>query len=243
VTVPDFGRGELLAMEKELLGLYLSEHPAKPFEPEMRRKFRALRADSVKETQPNQEVAVGGLVSAVRTHYTKKGEPMLFVTLEDTSGSVSVTCFPQATREFAALLIKDAVVVVKGKASHRERIAGAGKNGNGGAGDAAAADDRSSAQQVEVLADKVVQIVPNAMAADARPRAVHIRIDGSTRTLLRMVKETLATRPGGSPLYLRVDTPQGEQRIKSPLLIDPDEGVLEQVRRMLGGGSRRVWVE
>ncbi len=235
-TITDFPRGELLAMEKELLGLYLSEHPVKPFEPELRRKYRAIRADAIKETQPNQEVVVGGMVGAMRTHYTKKGEPMLFMTLEDTTGSVMVTCFPGVFAECKAFVLPNAVLAIKGKASHRERI--------GGSKGAPADGEESKSAQVEVLADRVHLVAADAMAADARPRAVHVRVDMTNRTLLRMLKETLGSRGGGSPLYLHVDTPDGEAKIKSPLTIDPDEALLTQVRQMLGGGqARRVWVE
>ena len=238
-NLSDFPRGEVLAMEKELLGLYLSEHPVRHFEPILRRKHRALALSGLKETQNGQQVSVGGMVAAVRTHYTKKGEPMLFVTLEDTSGSVGVTCFPQATSKYASLLIQNAIVIVKGKASHRERI-GKGANGSGVEGEGAA----SSSAQVEVLVDEVEQIVANAMAEDARPRSVHICLDESNKTLLRMVRETLVARPGGSPVYLRLSTGRGlEPKVKTPLLVDPDEGLIEQVRRMLGGGQKRVWVE
>ena len=235
-TIADFPRGELLAMEKELLGLYLSEHPVKPFEPELRRKYRAIRADAIKETQPNQEVVVGGMVGAMRTHYTKKGEPMLFMTLEDTTGSVMVTCFPSVFAECKAFVLPNAVLAIKGKASHRERI--------GGSKGAPADGEESKSAQVEVLADRVHLVAADAMAADARPRAVHVRVDMTNRTLLRMLKETLGSRGGGSPLYLHVDTPDGEAKIKSPLTIDPDEAMLTQIRQMLGGGqARRVWVE
>jgi DNA polymerase-3 subunit alpha len=235
--ITDFARGELLAMEKELLGLYLSEHPLKPFEPEIRRKYKAMRADLLKETQPNQEVIVGGLVTAVRTHFSKTGQPMLFVTLEDTTGSLSATCFPKTTSEYGKFVMKDAVVVFKGKAQHRERF---GKN-NGGAAGEGEGEERNV--QVELIVDRVDQIVPNAMAADARPREVHVRIDSSARTLLRMLKETLSVSEGGSPLFLHVDTGGVEYKIKSKLLIAPEESLISQVRQMLGGGPRRAWVE
>jgi hypothetical protein len=58
-----------------------------------------------------------------------------------------------------------------------------------------------------------------------------------------MLRETLVNREGGSPLYLRIDTTEGEVRIKSPLLVDPDDAMIEQVRRMMGGGAKRAWVE
>jgi DNA polymerase-3 subunit alpha len=235
--IPDFSRGERLAMEKELLGLYLTEHPVKPFEPELRRKHRCSRCDSLKETAPFQEVTIGGMVTAVRTSFTKKGEAMLFVTLEDTSGTVSATCFPRTTTEFGKFLIPNAIVAVKGKAQHRERI---NKN-ESSEGDEAGGGEKNA--QVELIVNSVEQVVQNAMAADARPRTFHVRLDGSNRTLLKMLKETLAGREGGSPLYLHVETEDGEYRVKSPLLVDPEESLIVQVRQMLGGGQRRVWVE
>jgi DNA polymerase-3 subunit alpha len=231
-TVSDFGRGELLGMEKELLGLYLTEHPVKPFEPELRRKHRAWRAESLPETQPNQQIAVGGMITDVRTKYTKTGQAMFFVTIEDTSGAISVTCFPRTAAEYGKYLLPNAVVVVTGKAQHRERLR-AGADEEGG--------ERSV--QIEILADKVEQIVANAMAADARPRTVHVRIDDNARTLLRMLKEMLGSREGGSALYLHTETPSGEHTIKTRLMVDPDENLIEQVRRMLGGGPKRAWVE
>jgi DNA polymerase-3 subunit alpha len=236
--IADFARGELLTMEKDLLGLYLTEHPLKPFEPELRRKWRAMRADGIKETQPNAEVIIGGLVTDVRTQFTKNGTTMMFVKVEDTSGSVSCTMFPRTATEFGKYVLKDSVVVIKGRAQHRERFGG---------GKAAAAPGEEATEdknvQVEVIVERVEQIAENAMAADSRPRAIHVRIDPNNRTLLRMLRETLAARPGGSPVFLRVETPQGECRIKSPLLIDPDDSLLTQVRQMLGGGQRKVWVE
>lgn len=232
-NVTDFSRGELLGMEKELLGLYLSEHPLKPFEPELYRKHKVMRLDALKETQPNQEVVVGGLITAVRTIFTKKGELMLIVTLESTTGMASITCFPRTASEYGKKLLMNAIVVVRGKASHRERFGKA----------VAGAEEEERNAQVEVIAEKVESIVENAMAADARPRSVHIRIDGATRNMLRMLRDTLVNREGGSPLYLRIETAEGEVRIKSPLLVDPDDVMIEQVRRMLGGGAKRAWVE
>jgi hypothetical protein len=70
-------------------------------------------------------------------------------------------------------------------------------------------------------------------------------MDENNRTLLRMVRETLVSREGGSPVYLHLSSGRSASvpKIRTPLLVDPDEAMIEQVRRMLGGGQRRVWVE
>ncbi|GAB4459550.1 MAG: DNA polymerase III subunit alpha [Armatimonadaceae bacterium] len=233
-NLPDFSRGERLSFEKELLGLYLTEHPVKPFEAELRRKFRAMRCDSLGETQPHQDVCVGGLLTNVRTQYTKTGQPMLFLTVEDTTGPVSATCFPKTTAEFARLLVKDAVVVLRGKAQHRDRIISTDNADEGGG-------ERSA--HVELVVNHVEQLIPNAMAADARLPSIHVRVDGSNKTLLRMLKETLGTREGGSPVFVHVESEGAEYLVKTPMLISADDTLIGQIRQMLGGGNRRVWVE
>jgi DNA polymerase III subunit alpha len=237
-NVPDHPRGVWLGWEKELLGLYLTEHPVKPFEPELRRKWRAWRADQICESTPNQQVTVGGMITEVRTKYTKTGSAMLFVNLEDTTGSISVTLFPKCAAEWGKYCIVNSVVAIIGRAQHRERILKSEASEEGG--EPAAADKNV---QIELIADKVERIVENAMAADARPRTVHVRIDGSNRTLLHMVKEMFSSKDGGSPLVVHAETPSGEYLIKTPILVDPDEGLIEQIRRMLGGGHQKAWVE
>ena len=72
---------------------------------------------------------------------------------------------------------------------------------------------------------------------------VRIVVDAGAKGLLRIVKEQLAAHPGGSPVFLHAETPTGEHVIRTETLMDPDEALLEQVRRMLGGGPRRAWVE
>ena len=235
--LPDFSRGERLQMEKELLGLYLSEHPLKPFEPELRRKYRALPVSEMKETQPNQSIVIGGIVTNTRTIYTKTGQPMLVVTLEDTSGTISATCFTKATTEYGKFLTPNAVVAIWGRAQHRERM----KRGGGG-GEEEEAEEKSV--QIEVMVDRVEQIIADAMAADARPRQLHVHIDSSCKTFLRMLKETLAVRQGGSPLYLHIDIGDGKRiKVKANDTVAVDDGIIAQVRQMLGGGTQRVWVE
>ena len=236
-TVTDFSRGERLGWEKELLGIYLTEHPVKPFEPELRRKHATVRSDRLGETQPSQQIKVGGMVTEVKTRYTKTGLTMLNVVLEDTMGPISVTLFPRTAGEYGKFVIQNAVVVISVKAQHRERIL---KGGDAEGGDGAS---EGGNVQVEIIADKVERIVENAMAADARPRTVHVRIDAGAKGLLRIVKEQLAAHPGGSPVFLHAETPTGEHVIRTETLMDPDEALLEQVRRMLGGGPRRAWVE
>ena len=89
------------------------------------------------------------MLTNVRNYYTKgKNELMYFLTLEDKTGTISVTLFPRNAATLAAPPQKDSVVIVQGRASHRDRI------NRGGGGD----DDGASAASVEIVAEQLVSV-------------------------------------------------------------------------------------
>jgi len=117
--VEDLPRNKLLAMEKEVLGLYLSGHPLSEYQDVLQAMVSAW-ADQLAEIPDGSGVVVGGLVAATKKITTKKGELMLFLTLEDLTGTVEVIVFPKVYRREAANLREDAVVVVKGRVSSQD---------------------------------------------------------------------------------------------------------------------------
>src|SRR5207245_1612065 len=119
--VREFSREEALRFEKDLLGVYLSDHPLSAVAAQMRRQG-ALSSEELKEQGDRQEVVVGGIVTALVPRTTKKGQPMASVTLEDLTGTIPVTVFPKAYEEFARFLEKDRIILVKGKTRIREPL-------------------------------------------------------------------------------------------------------------------------
>jgi DNA polymerase-3 subunit alpha len=105
---------EKLRNEKELLGLYLSDHPLNRIEVELARLTDAQASQITTEIQ-GSEVRVGGLVRAVRRVVTRSGQIMAYVELEDLTGTVDVTLFPRAYEQFRHIFEPDAVVVLQGK--------------------------------------------------------------------------------------------------------------------------------
>jgi len=141
--IEEFPREELLATEKDLLGLYVSDHPLTGVRAVLEREV-TVTADQLQELSDAQECVVGGVIADLRYHMTKKSnERMAFVRIEDLTGPISVTVFPSVFRQCAEQLLKDRVVIVRGKASHRERI------GRG------AAADEERGYQVEVVAESL----------------------------------------------------------------------------------------
>ncbi|MDH3308266.1 MAG: DNA polymerase III subunit alpha, partial [Acidimicrobiia bacterium] len=107
-----------LAFEKEMLGLYISDHPLLGVQ-------RALRAastcgvDDLIDMADNSRIVVGGMVGAVSKRFTRRGEPMIFFQLEDLAGSVEVMCFPKTVAEYGPLIREDAVLLVTGSLDHK----------------------------------------------------------------------------------------------------------------------------
>jgi DNA polymerase-3 subunit alpha len=115
VTEKEWSEETRLAGEKETLGLWLTGHPITRFEPELR-KFTTCR---IVDLQPKRDatVVIAGLVLALRTMKTKKGDMMAFVTLDDRSARIELAVFSDVFARCRDLLAKDRLVVVEGEVS------------------------------------------------------------------------------------------------------------------------------
>ncbi len=109
---------ELLAWEKELVGVYVSSHPLQQMTVDLMDVVTHSTAE-ITEELAGKPVVIAGMVADLRTVTTKKGETMAFVRLEDLQGTVDVTVFPQLYKEKRGLWVKDKIVIVFGKADVR----------------------------------------------------------------------------------------------------------------------------
>ena len=111
-----------LAWEKELLGLYVSEHPLQEYLKKLRhRKLVPLHALTI--DLRNQEVTVAGLVSGIQKITTRTGESMLFVKMEDASARTEVLVFPKILAANPSVWQEQKVLVVKGRVSDKDGVA------------------------------------------------------------------------------------------------------------------------
>ncbi|HTW13091.1 MAG TPA: DNA polymerase III subunit alpha, partial [Solirubrobacteraceae bacterium] len=115
----EFEQNELLAMEKESIGLFISAHPLKTLSLAMSTKTDSPLG-TLGEVRDGERVTVGGMISQVKRLRTKKGDPMAFATLEDLSGSVELLIFADTLEECGEAVAQDAVVLVKGKLDHKD---------------------------------------------------------------------------------------------------------------------------
>ncbi len=112
--VPDADRHEQLNWERELIGLYVSEHPLTPYQAQLARLVTHFSAQ-LSEAQHEEKVCVAGLITNLRPYMTKNNKPMGFITLEDIQGSLELVVFPRLWEKYVGLLRVGQVVVVHGK--------------------------------------------------------------------------------------------------------------------------------
>ena len=176
IEIPDltFEKMDQLRHEKEMLGLYISDHPLKGIENALRRLVTCSVRDVGAQTGM---VTVGGLVTGLNRRFTRKGDQMATFTLEDMDGSIEVTVFARTLTQYGHLLADDAIVTVVGRVNPRED-----------------APPSLAAQQIAVPQNLDQRL----------PELVLSLPSGFTPEKLEKLKTIIAEFPGESPLKVRL---------------------------------------
>ncbi|MBI2247753.1 MAG: DNA polymerase III subunit alpha [Armatimonadetes bacterium] len=233
VQVEEFSKEELLVMEKEMLGMYISDHPLRHVHDVLAARVN-VPLHQLMELPDKSQVVVGGIISGVKRTTTKGGSAMAFLTLEDLTGSCEVIIFPKTYEQVHFLLKRDAVVIVRGKVDIME-------------------------QQAKVLAERLVSleeadpVEPLPVLAGARSingeqrdvaPTLHVRVDATRfgQEGLHRLKALLAQRQGDDPVVLHLLT--GGQEIilnAREMKVAASEELRAELEAWLGAGS--VWQE
>jgi DNA polymerase-3 subunit alpha len=197
-ALPD-ERSQLNAWERESLGLFLSSHPLKEVRPALRARIE-LSLAGLRERRDGEFVTVGGMITECKRIRTRKGDPMMFATLDDLEGQVEMLVFNSAYAANAEKVDVDKVVIVKGRVDHKE-----------------AGEVKLVAQEVEAFEPSAEEVAEAALAATAEPvvKRLFLAIEpGVPTSFLDDLKELVKGFPGDHELMLRI----GEHR----LLLGPD---------------------
>jgi DNA polymerase-3 subunit alpha len=197
----EFDRSELLAAEKESLGLFISDHPLKEI-----RVALAARVDcSLSELGGRRDgewVTVGGMIAQAKRIRTKKGDPMMFATLDDLDGSVELVIFGKALAAGEGAIADDSIVLVRGRVDHKDR-------------------ERTCVvvQQLERFdpsPDEVRSAAEQAAKRAVVPSALRLRLDATALPVsaLADLKELLAGFPGESEVVIELKSSVGMRRLR-----------------------------
>ncbi len=246
--VPPLPAESLQAMEKELLGLYVTNHPLIKRADEVERCTTA-RIEELEEFPDGQELVVCGMVGELRPHITQAGEEMVFMQLMGIAAEVGVTVFPRTFKACRETLVPDALVVVVGKLERDERTTASGEQ---------AAELKLLANSIKLLdaarptSRKRREAAELGRAEMARERASRrcIRIDlvdvdsdcDKLRSSLLQLREILAQHPGGTPVVLNVCESDGPCRVLLPgaFTVEYSPQFAQAVTTLLGSGTIRA---
>jgi DNA polymerase-3 subunit alpha len=206
-AIPDleFDKRDRLAFEKEMLGLYVSDHPLLGAERALSRRADCS-LDELADLDDGDLKAVGGVVTALQRKWTRRGDLMAVFVLEDLRASVEVMVFPRTMTEHGHKLADDAVVIVRGRVDTR---------------DDAPKLIAQSVDVVEVGAGQVEPLrlrVPPQLLSEAK--VAHLR-------------RLLADHPGESPVFLQLGE-RRVVRLPERWNVDASNGLVGQLREALG---------
>jgi DNA polymerase-3 subunit alpha len=232
--VPPATKREKLAWERELLGLYVSEHPFKEYDD----YFKGLLTPiSELPSRLNQRglVRIGGLAFTVRQIMTKNNEPMCFVQFGDIGGNIEVVVFPSVFKESPGIWIQDAPLVIEGKLQERE-------------GELKVLCERAYPINAETAPDLLRLLKSQGGGRrDREPEAVRLSDESQeirlavpekmTRVFAEELKRVLAEYPGKRRVVLMARTPQGSRRVETSFSIAFSGDAIRDIESVLGKGA------
>jgi DNA polymerase III subunit alpha len=223
VPVPDgeWEKSVLLGFEREMLGLYVSDHPllgvehilAAATDCSVAQLLGSATEDTERTAKGNrgdaQPVTVGGILSGVQRKVTKQGNPWAAATLEDLEGAIEVLFFPATYQQCALLLAEDAVVVVKGRLDRRE-------------------------DSPKLIAMEVT--VPDVSVGGSGPFVVSIPVQRCVAPVVDRLREVLRTHPGLAEVHLKLcNGPQTTiVRLDDKLRVRPSPALQADLKQLLG---------
>jgi DNA polymerase-3 subunit alpha len=208
VVVPDkeFDKSNRLRFEKEMLGLYVSDHPLLGVEAALRRKVDCGIAEAP-EREDGSVLVLGGVITNMARKFTKKGDQMAVFVLEDLDSTIEVTVFPRALMELGHKLVDDAIVTVKGRVDKRDDV------------------------RVGFMALDV-NIIEGLDTASSAPLRLKVPSTSLNEMKIHQIRKILREHPGDSPVYLHIG--HGKiLRLADEFCVDLDR-VVGELRMLLG---------
>ncbi|MBU6244423.1 MAG: DNA polymerase III subunit alpha [Actinomycetales bacterium] len=207
----EWEKSVLLAHERDMLGLYVSDHPLHGIEGLLAQLTdRSIASLHVDDRNDGVTATIGGLVTAVQRKTTKQGSAWAIVTLEDLEGSVEVMVFPQSYAQASTLLAEDAVLIVRAKV------------------------DRSDDDGIRVVAQEIS--APDLSEAVSGPVRLTLQESRCIPPLMARLREILADHPGTTEVHLHLTGGSRTTvlRLDDRLRVTPSPSLFGDLKAILG---------
>ncbi len=195
-----------LAFEKEMLGLYISDHPLLGIE-KILGQMTDTAIPGLWDKEDRSQATIAGVIGSINRRYTRKGDPMVYFSVEDLQGSVEAVAFPKTVAEHGPMIREDAIVVMRGRVDHR-------------------GDD------VKFIAQSVSE--PE-LSQDLSVR-VRVPASRLSSSVVEHLKSVLGNHPGSAPVFIHMMSDGGEKvlRIGAEHNVEPRSALFAELRELFG---------
>jgi len=216
-VIEEFPIEEILAMEKDLIGLYISDNPLLHYIEDLKERV-SCNIEDIEDLEDEAIVTIGGVVSGVKLVDTKNGK-MGFLQLEDLSGSIEVVVFPKTLKEIKKDIENSTnIFVVEGKINKKE-------------------------EEIKVIADKVYLLGKSFYNNKIRSLHINIKEDRCDDSLLYRLKSVLSEYPGDLPVIVHLvnDIEICKIALGNEFKVKESGKLLGELQSIFGASN--VWIE
>jgi DNA polymerase-3 subunit alpha len=211
IPTDEWDKSDLLAFEREMLGLYVSDHPLLGVEHVLRGAAdMSIAALSEEGSVPDgQVVTLAGILSGVQRRITKQGRAWASASLEDLGGAVEVLFFPNTYEVVGQYIAEDAIVVVKGRVDRR--------------------DDQPRLMAMDMS-------IPEITAADeVKPIVLALPPSRCTPPLVERLREVLTSHPGSAEVHVKLVNGSRSTLLRlGPTRVAPTTALMADLKALLG---------
>lgn len=211
--MPEWEKTQLLAFERDMLGLYVSDHPLLGLEHVLKASSDCSIGDLIADAErpDGTTVRVCGLITSVQRRLSRKGDTWALVTVEDLDGSVDVMVFPGAYNLASPVLVPDTVVVVKGRLRRKD-------------------------DSIELNALEVTLPAMSTGGSPDAPVVVTLPVARCTSDTIGRFKQVLGSHPGMTEVHLRLvgNGSTKVMRLDDGLRVKPSSSLIADLKELLG---------
>lgn len=215
-NLPEWDKKDKLAYERDMLGLYVSDHPLLGLEGVLGKLADVEIADLIEnEERPDGAmVTVAGLITSLQRKTTKQGNLWAIAQIEDLGGSVEALFFPSTYQTVSTMLAPDTVVTVRGRLNRRDG-------------------------QVALYAQEMT--IPDVSSATHEAVTITLPTNRCTGPLVERLRDVLTKHPGMSTVRLNLTSPGREVRtqLDNSLRVEASQAFYSDIKALLGPGCLR----
>ena len=213
--INEYPARDKLAMEKEVLGIYVSGHPLAEYEEQLRRKVSHTSLDFIPpdededrmQVEEETKVIIGGMAAGISVKYTRNNDKMAFLTLEDFQGSIEVILFPKVYEKCGAFLKEEEVYLVKGRANV------------------------SADGEAKVIA---MEVEPLILGEKELPKSVWLKLAAGREVPFDQITAILRKYGGEVPVYIYDEKTKQKMKADRIYWVTGEEDLCEELRLLLG---------